>query len=373
MDHRVAKNFPVILCVMGATLLTGFGLVCLYSALRGSFEIPVNLFRKQAILLALAAVLGLVIACASERWIRRMAYAGLIGSALLLVIVLLPGVGVRVNGAQRWLDFGFVRLQVSEFVKVGFVIGMAHYLNRSQRDRQRFWKGMVIPIGITGIFSALVILEPDYGTAVLYGGVGVTMIFLWGGRLRYLLPIVTVGVILVGALIHQDPVRWKRITSFLDTEANRADGAYQLWQGLHAFGTGGITGVGIGNGRQQLAYLPEAHTDFIFSVLGEELGMMATLSIVVLFLAMFSGIVIIAARSFDSFWFLVTVGCGSFLTLQALFNMGVVTGCLPTKGISLPFISCGGSNLVSAFMMLGSVVCAWRHSNRSLIIHPREL
>jgi cell division protein FtsW len=156
-------------------------------------------------------------------------------------------------------------------------------------------------------------------------------------------------------------------------EGNKADSAYQLYQGLLAFGSGGVSGVGIGNGRQQLAFLPHAHTDFILSVIGEELGLFATLGIVALFLVMFFSILRIARDVPDMFWFLVVVGGGAFISLQSLFNMGVVIGLLPTKGISLPFISYGGANLVGSFLIVGLIIAAWKHSRWEPLKRPREL
>ena len=308
-----------------------------------------------------------------EGFLRYLAYACLSLAFVGLALVLIPGVGVSVNGARRWVDLGFIHFQMSELAKAAFVLGLAQYLSLFQRKKDHWLYGFMIPMGMIGMFVAVILAEPDYGTAFLFGVVGVTMVYLWGGRLDLLITSNVLGVAVFGFLIRQDPVRWKRITSFLDVEGNKSDGAYQLYQGLLAFGSGGIKGVGIGNGRQQLAYLPEAHTDFILPVIGEEMGLIATLTILGLFAMLFWSVFHIAKRTGSMFWYLIVTGGGSFIIYQALFNVSVVTGLIPTKGISLPFISYGGANLMGSFMILGLLFCAWHHSLQSPLKKAREL
>lgn len=325
------------------------------------------------ILLGAAIVLGAVVSLQGEALVRKHAYWLMVFGMIGLILVLIPGIGVKINGARRWLNLGISNFQVSELAKVFYVLGLAHYLSVFQRKKKHWFWGFVVPMSMVGAFVAIVILEPDYGTAFLFGVVGVTMLYLWGARLELLIPFNLLGVTVFAYLIRHDPVRWKRITSFLDVEGNKSDGAYQLYQGLLAFGSGGWKGVGIGNGRQQLAYLPEAQTDFILPVIGEEMGLVATISIVILFSLLFWSVVRIARETADMFWFLVVVGGGSFIVYQCLFNIGVVTGMLPTKGISLPFISYGGANLVGSFLILGFLIAAWRNSQRTPLARAREL
>ena len=353
--------------------MAGFGLVCLYSALRGSLVVPVNILNKQVILLGVAIVIAAVVSFQREGPFRASAYWALLFALMGLALVLIPGVGVTVNGARRWLNLGVSNFQMSELAKGLYVLGLAHYLSVFQRRKKHWFWGFGVPMGMVAVFVGVILLEPDYGTAFLFGVVGVTMLFLWGARLELLIASNALGIAAFGYLIRHDPVRWKRITSFLDVEGNKSDGAYQLYQGLLAFGSGGVSGVGIGNGRQQLAYLPEAHTDFILPVIGEEMGLLATLSIVCLFALLFWSVIRIAKQTSDMFWFLAVVGGGSFIVYQCLFNVGVVTGLLPTKGISLPFISYGGANLVGSFLILGIVMAAWRNSLRTPITRVREL
>lgn len=373
MDNRITKYFPVVTCVTCAILLAGFGLVCLYSALRGSLVVPVNILNKQIVLLLFSLLVGGVVSRQKEATIRYIAYGLLVCSFLGLVLVLVPGVGATVNGATRWIKLGFTNFQMSELAKSMFVVGFAHYLSVFQRKKNHLIFGFIIPMGIVAAFTGIILLEPDYGTAFLFALVGVSMLFLWGARLDLLISSNVLGVMVFGFLIRNDPIRWKRITSFLDVEGNKSDGSYQLYQGMLAFGSGGVRGVGIGNGRQQLAYLPEAHTDFILPVIGEELGFVATFAIVLLFAALFWSVLRIARQTGSMFWFLVVIGGGSFIVYQSLFNIGVVTGVLPTKGISLPFISYGGANLVGSFLILGLLFSAWHHSFQSPVKKAREL
>jgi cell division protein FtsW len=292
---------------------------------------------------------------------------------IALVLVLIPGFGVEVNGARRWLGVGSFRFQASEFAKFGFVLVFSYYLASNQRRMGSIIHGFLIPCSIIGLTAGLVLLEPDFGTAFLCGIVGATMLFLAGARLIYLIPSFSAALLLFSIAVFFDPVRLKRITSFLDVEANRSDGAYQLWQGILAFGAGGVDGVGLGHGRQQLSFLPEAHTDFIFPIIGEELGLVFSAGVAALFLLIFALGIIGLRRAPNLFQFSLACGALFFLVYQALINMGVVTGCLPTKGMSLPFISYGGSNLIVMYMMVGLLLNCFRTWAKPPCIRMRDL
>ena len=181
------------------------------------------------------------------------------------------------------------------------------------------------------------------------------------------------AVSVFSVLVYFDPVRIRRVTSFLDVEANANDSSYQLWQGMLAFGVGGVEGVGLGMGRQQMYFLPEAHTDFIFPVIGEELGLVATLAILIAFFILFFSVGIKLRQVARLNEYILAMGALLFVVLQAIINMGVVTGCLPTKGMSLPFISYGGSNLVVTFIFVGLIINVMRRKDHPSPIHPREL
>ncbi|MCH2074709.1 MAG: putative lipid II flippase FtsW [Puniceicoccaceae bacterium] len=360
----------IILIVLGLTFL---GLVILFSASQSLHDDPTVLLKKQLIWLVLATIAGGIAMMVNLEALREYAYWLAAGSVLLLALVLIPGIGVEVNGARRWMDFGIMRLQVSEVGKLGLIFSMAHYLATYRRDSNRVLKGYFYPCALLAIFCSLIILEPDYGTAFLCGAVGGCLMFLAGVRLKFLIPTAFAALSLFSVAVYHDPIRLSRITSFLDVEGNRSDSAYQLWQGILAFGAGGIHGVGLGSGRQQMSFLPEAHTDFIFAIVGEELGFLFTSGVVLLFMTLFFVGVLQLKRAPNLYQYLLVMGALLFITFQALINIGVVTGCLPTKGMSLPFISYGGSNLVFMFVLTGIILNGFRSWELPALRGQREL
>ena len=362
-----------VFIVLIVTSLTFLGLVVLYSASRSLATDPTLLLRKQLIWLAIALIAFGVATFVNLSALRDYAYLLAGGAVLMLILVLVPGIGVRVNGAQRWIDLGPMLLQVSEIGKLGLIFALAHYLAANRRYFDDVFRGYIVPCGIVAVISGLILIEPDFGTAFLCGVVGGLMLFLAGVRLKFLIPTAIVAVLLFSLAVYNDPVRLQRITSFLDVEGNRSDGAYQLWQGILAFGAGGVEGVGLGAGRQQMAFLPEAHTDFIFAIVGEELGLIFTIGVVILFMLLFYIGVLQLKRAPDVYQYLLVMGALLFVTLQALINIGVVTGCLPTKGMSLPFISYGGSNLVFMFILIGIILNGFRAWELPEMPKQREL
>ncbi|WP_309383540.1 putative lipid II flippase FtsW [Cerasicoccus frondis] len=372
--RRPGAGWTLLACVF---VLTALGLLMLTSAGQSHNELikqdPFYLFRKQALWLSIALCAGIFMSVVSLEWLGKMSHYIAGGVMVLLGLVLVPQIGVEVNGARRWLDLGLMRLQVSDLAKIALIIWLARYYGTRQRMVTHFWKGFILPGFVVGVFFMMIILEPDFGTAALCGAVGFAMMFLAGARLWYLLPTAFMGVAAFSVAVYLDPVRMRRITSFLDVEANKADSGYQLWQGILAFGAGGLPGVGLGQGRQQLFFLPEAHTDFIFPVIGEELGLVATIAVVVLFATIFTVGVLALRRAPNLYQFLLATGALLFLTLQALINMGVVTGLLPTKGMSLPFISYGGTNLVTMFVLIGLLFNCFANWSAKPLLKPREL
>lgn len=352
--------------------LTFLGLIVLFSVSQQHAN-PTTLLQKQMIWLVIATVCGGFVMMIDLNALRPLVpiIAGF--AIFMLVLVLVPGIGVRVNGAQRWIDLGPMRLQASEIGKLGLLFIMAHYLAANRRYFDELLRGYFIPCGILAIFCGLIIVEPDFGTAFLCGAVGGCMLFLAGVRLKFLIPTALAALALFAVAIYNDPVRLQRITSFLDVEGNRDDTAYQLWQGILAFGAGGLHGVGLGEGRQQLSFLPEAHTDFIFAIVGEEGGLFFTSGVVLLFMTIFFIGVLQLKRAPDLYQYLLVMGALLFITLQALINIGVVTGCLPTKGMSLPFISYGGSNLVLMFVLIGIILNGFRSWEMPALRRQREL
>ena len=351
---------PASVIVVCVAALVSLGLVVLFSASSPIKGGPYAYLYKQFIFLAVAIGAGWLVAIADLEQLRKFAWVAA-GIALFgLVLVLIPSIGVEVKGSSRWLNLGFTRLQVSEFAKLALVFSLAHYLALNQSRLHDFWRGFVLPLAWIGLFALLVIVEPDFGAAMLLGAIGVILLFLAGARLKFLLP--TVGVALLGfvILVLNNPVRLQRVLSFLDPEANRQGTGYQPWQALLAFAAGGVDGVGLGNGRQQNAFLPEAHTDYIFAIMGEEMGLIFTLLTVALFITIFVAGLMHVRRAPNLFQFLLVTGCVLLITLQAIINLGVVTSLLPSKGMSLPFISAGGSNLILMGLLVGIIINSQR-------------
>jgi cell division protein FtsW len=358
---------PVAIIVVCALGLTFLGLTILFSASASFKQGPFYYLNKQLLGVLGATALCLIVSRIDLDYIRRYAWwiAGLF--IVLLVLVLIPQVGVWRGGARRWLGYGPVLLQVSEFAKLGLVFTLSHYLALNQTRIGEFKRGYLYPLGIIGVFAVLVQREPDFGTAALMVAVGLVLLFLSGAKWRYTLPTVAAVVGLFSVAVMLNPNRLRRFLAFLDVEGNKQGGTYQLYQSLAAFAVGGVEGAGLGQGRQQLNFLPEAHTDMIFAVVGEELGLWFTLGVVVLFLTMFIAGLIHLRRAPNLFQFLLVTGCLLLICMQAIINVGVVTGVFPTKGMSLPFISAGLSNLLLMGLLLGVLMNTQRTWSRATL------
>ena len=343
----------IVVCVAALVVL---GLVVLFSASSPIKGGPYAYLYKQFIFLAVAIAAGWVVAMVDLEQLRKFAWVVGVLALVALLFVLIPGIGIKVNGARRWVGFGGVRLQVSEFAKLAMVFSLAHYLALNQSKLHDLLRGFIIPLGWIGLFSGLIILEPDFGAAFLIGTIGVVLLFLAGVRLKFLLPAIGSLLGLFALLILFNPLRLQRVLSFLDPEANRQGTGYQPWQAMLAFAAGGVDGVGLGNGRQQNAFLPEAHTDYIFAIMGEELGLIFTLIVVILFVTIFVAGLLHVRRAPNLFQFLLVTGAILLICLQAIINLGVVTSLLPSKGMALPFISAGGSNLLLMGLLVGVII-----------------
>lgn len=343
----------IVVCVAALVVL---GLVVLFSASSPIKGGPYAYLYKQFIFLAVAIAAGWVVAMVDLEQLRKFAWVVGVLALVALLFVLIPGIGIKVNGARRWVGFGGVRLQVSEFAKLAMVFSLAHYLALNQSKLHDLLRGFIIPLGWIGLFSGLIILEPDFGAAFLIGTIGVVLLFLAGVRLKFLLPAIGSLLVLFALLVLFNPLRLQRVLSFLDPEANRQGTGYQPWQAMLAFAAGGVDGVGLGNGRQQNAFLPEAHTDYIFAIMGEEMGLIFTLTVVILFSTIFVAGLLHVRRAPNLFQFLLVTGALLLICLQAIINLGVVTSLLPSKGMALPFISAGGSNLLLMGLLVGVII-----------------
>lgn len=372
-SYTIGRRVPLVFLGLSVLFLNGLGLIVLLSIGRAYDTGMGGYFFRQCLWMGIAVTAFCsALAFDYEKW-RKASWWIAGGGLVLLALVLVPGIGMKINGARRWIDIGPMNMQVSDVAKVGYILCLAQYFSIIQRNRNSFLKGFATPVAIIGTFFLLILLQPDFGTAFLFALVGGMLLFLAGTSLKYLIPTAIAGGGLFAFAIVQDPVRLNRILAFMDVEGNRSEGAYQLWQGIIGFGVGGVDGVGLGNGRQQFAFLPEAHTDFIFPIIGEELGLIFTLAVVASFALFFIVTWHQLQKAPNIYQFLLVCGALLFITFQAMINMGVSTGCLPTKGMSLPFISYGGSNLVVTWFLFG-VICRsiWKWNNPPEF-QPREV
>lgn len=299
----------------------------------------------------------------------------LVWFAFVVVLALLGAVfGFKaINGSHRWISLGPLRLQPSEFAKLLTVIVLSMWLDRASWHVELFTRGALLPALIIGIIALPILLEPDFGSVMVVGLVGFLMMFVAGVRILHIVPFLAVGVGVVALKVITNANRMARIAAFLgiklnvgaevvDEAAKRA--AYQAEQALAAIGNGGIWGVGLGESMQKHAYLPEAHTDFVFAIGAEEFGVFFSIAVILLFTAFFALAVYIAKKASDRFGRFLVIGMGFIIFFQAMFNLGVVCKALPTKGMALPFFSYGGTNLLSAFFAVGTIFSVGIHSYR---------
>jgi cell division protein FtsW len=348
----------LIFCV---AVLVGLGLVMLYSASMnmemGKSAAGAGYLLSQLVWLAFGLI-GCVIAARIDyrRWKKVSPYL-LVVSVFLLALVFAPVIGFKIKGAHRWIGLpGLPHFQPSELARLSLILFLAAYGEWFQRQMSGFRQGLVIPGCIIAVVLALIYIEPDRGCAILLALVAGTVLIVAGVRLRFLL-LPALGLLAgLGLSLWHDSMRLQRITAWIHPEASKEGAGYQAYQAMIALGSGGWSGLGLGNGRQKLGFVPEHHTDFIFSIIGEELGLIATLGVVLLFIALVVCGVYIARRSNDTFGLLLGAGITFMIGLQAFINMGVATSLLPNKGMPLPFISYGGSNLLLTLIAIGLLI-----------------
>lgn len=346
----------LILCVGG---LLALGLVMLYSS--GMDDGGGRFLLLQSVAAGIGVLFCFAAAFVDYRWLKKFVWIIFALTVVALVAVLIPGIGVLKNGSRRWFDLGIANFQPSEMAKITLVIILAYYGERYQRDIRTFFRGLVIPGALIGAILLPVFLEPDRGTTILLGAVSGLMLLLAGVRWIYFIPPALTLATLMGYILWIDPVRMRRILSWLNPEETKEGAGYQAWQAMIALGSGGVSGLGIGNGRQKLGFVPEHHTDFIFSIIGEEMGMIATLGVIAGFILFVICGVYIAWHARDVFGLLLASGVTFLVGLQAFINIGVVTSALPNKGLPLPFISYGGSSLLLMMLAVGILISVARY------------
>lgn len=350
----------VTMLVFCVAALLALGMVMLYSS--SMAQVGARYLLMQLVWCAIGLGLCLAATLIDYRWLKKFAWPLFGLAVVLLVLVLIPPLGKKVNGARRWLHFGSMRFQASEVAKLALIIALAWYGEHFQRQMPTWKRGIVVPAIFIGIILALVFVEPDRGTTILLGGVSAVMLIIAGVRWTYIVPPVVLALVGLGVSLARDPMRTRRIFSWLDLEAHKSGVGYQAYQAMIALGAGGWTGLGLGNGRQKMGFVPENHTDFIFSIIGEELGLVTTLLVVIAFVGVIVCGICIALNARDTFGMLLGSGITFLIGLQAFINIGVVTSALPNKGLPLPFISYGGSNLLMMLIAVGILLSIARQS-----------
>ena len=354
MGRRTGLFLVLFLAVAALVLL---GLVMALSATAApslsDTDSAWSLFKSQATWLAVGSVTVLALLRVDyHRW-RRPAVVGMGGSLLLLALTAVPSVGLSANGARRWLGVGPVVFQPSEVAKLAFVVFVADLLSRPERPMEDTRSTLQPVFALTGLMAALLMIQPHLGASLLIAGVAVTMLYFAGARLSHLALAGMVGACLTALLIAYSPWRRARMLSFMNPWEDPFGNGYQTLQSLHAMASGGIDGLGLGSGRAKWGFLPYAHTDFIFAVIGEELGLVGSLFVVLLFVVIGATGLGVALRAPDRFGMLLAVGITSWIILQAALNIGAVVAVFPVVGITLPLLSFGGTSLVTTMAAMG--------------------
>ena len=350
-DARLPRvDYWLLGCVLALIVL---GLIMVASAsitlADRSFDNPFYYPMRQAVYIVCGVLLGSLVFRINLLVLERMGVSLLLSSFVMLLLVLVPGVGVEVNGAVRWVNAGLFRLQVSEPAKLFFIIYMASYLARHGEEVRSSISGFIKPAGLLVVASLLLLLEPDFGATVVLAATVMGMIFMAGVKLVHFGGMLGLAGLSLAGLAVSSPYRLERLTTFLNPWADPFDSGFQLTQSLIAIGRGEWFGVGLGASIQKLFYLPEAHTDFVFAVLAEELGLLGVCVVIALYGILVwraLSIAVQAAQANNLFASYLSYGIAIWFGLQSFINIGVNTGLLPTKGLTLPLMSYGGSSMV---------------------------
>jgi cell division protein FtsW len=352
------KLDPVLLTIVAALLFGGLVILASASISISDNAVGNPFFYVQRQLLAAAigfAAAGVCLFVPMQVW-QSLGLLMLFAGLALLVLVLIPGVGQEVNGSTRWVRFGVINLQVSEPARLCLLLYLGGYLVRRNKMLRERFMGFFWPMLVLTVASGLLLMQPDFGAAVVLVATALVMLFVAGARIRDFAIFLLLAVAALAALAILSPYRLKRLTGFLDPWSDPFDSGFQLTQSLIAIGRGEWFGVGLGDSVQKLFYLPEAHTDFVFAVFAEEFGLFGSLLLIGLFLALLWRVLELgmrAARSERFFEAYIAIGIGTWLGLQAFINVGVNMGMLPTKGLTLPLISYGRSSLIVTMVCIG--------------------
>jgi cell division protein FtsW len=350
-----------------AVALLSLGIVMVYSAsaivAADRFHDPYFFLKRQLVWACLGGVALWGAMRIDYRRLEALVVPVLLAALVLLVLVLIPPFGQAINGTRRWLRLGPVSLQPAELAKLALVVYLAAFLSRRAEMLGDFWRGFVPPLAVAGCVAGLVVIQPDLGNCVAIMSVTFAMLFLGGSRVRHLLIVAMAALPLVTVAVWMAPYRVRRVFAFVDPWSDPRGSGFQIIQSWLALGGGGPLGRGIGASQQKLFYLPEAHTDFIFAIIGEELGFVGAVAIVLLLAVLVWRGVRVGLRAPDLFGAYLALGITVLLAIQTLINLGAVTGLLPTKGLPLPFISFGGSALLMTMVSTGVLLNISQHSH----------
>ena len=361
-----ARTMPDIWILLSTLLILAIGVIMVYSA---SAVLALHDFGdsfyyvKRQLVFALLGVAAMLVMLRIDYWAwKKVALYGLLACFGLLVLVLIPGVGVVRGGARSWLGIASLGIQPSEFMKLAMIIFMAKTLSSPDFRIQSFRHGLLPLLAVLGAAFGLIMLQPDLGTGAVLLGATMMVIFSAGARLSHLAGLAAVGLVGFVGLIAAAPYRLQRITAFLDPWQDPLGAGYQAIQSLYAIGPGGLVGLGLGMSRQKYSYLPEPQTDFIFSIIAEELGFIGGAFVLVLFLLLVWRGMRTAITAPDSFGSLLAVGIVGMIAVQVIINIGVVTGMMPVTGITLPLVSAGGSSLTLMLTAIGILLNISRYA-----------
>jgi cell division protein FtsW len=352
-----ARNTPDYVIVTAILLLLTIGVLMVYSASAAfsyhQYGDPFYFAKRQFLFAALGVFCMFLIAQLDPSHFKQRATLVLILCFALLVIVLIPGIGIMRNGARSWLGFGSFSIQPSEFMKLAMILYLARLFSKPKFVLTSLKHGLAPSLAIVGLIFALIMMQPDLGSGAVLVGTGIILIFAGGARWKHMMVLASVGLLGFIALVLAAPYRIARITAFINPWQDPLGAGYQLIQSLYAMGPGGLMGLGFGMSRQKHLYLPEPHTDFIFSILAEELGFLGAATVILLFAILIWRGYRIAMTTTDLFHRFVAAGITSMLMIQSVMNIGVVSGAFPVTGITLPFLSYGGSSLTLTLAAVG--------------------
>jgi len=363
LKHRYGKILTLLIVILAL-----FGVVMIYSAssiwAEYKFDNPYKFMTSQAIFLAIGLFVMYIVSKIDYKIYYKKANLILLSCLILLVLVLIPGIGSVRNGSRSWFGIGGFGIQPSEIAKIGLIIFTAKYLSKNEKEMRNIKTGILPILGVIMVFFILIMLEPDFGTAMVIVMTLIVMIFISNAKISFFMGIGITGLIGIVALIIIAPYRIARIVSFLNPWSDPLGSGFQIIQSLYAIGPGGLLGMGFMNSRQKYFYLPEPQTDFIFSIISEEFGFLGVLIVCSLFFAIFYFSMKVFFKTDNLFGKYLVFGLSFEIILQALLNLCVVVGLVPVTGVTLPFLSYGGSSLMVSLIFIGIILSVLNYDRK---------